>query len=162
MVDKMLKTQIVDCPSVVKWIFSDAMRVEFTSFFVWEIFHSTLNRMRKQVEKVRAEYNQLAERFKKSSLDPESVQSEISEEELEHKQASLNTLLAQQKELFFLAIDKFVEKLTRHLNAPAALPNVKVEDGEKLAGEGPYFYKWAVERMEDVILTVIFRKSIYF
>lgn len=136
---------------MVKWVFSDSMRDEFTSFYVWEILHSTVNRMGKQVDKVQNEYNQLTEKFKKSSLDPESVQMEISEEEIELKLGSLNSLRTQQKELFFLIIDRFVDKLTRHLVAPS----VKVEDGEKMAGDGPYFFKWVVERFEDVILTVI-------
>lgn len=167
MVDKMLKTQIVDCPSVVKWIFSDAMHGEFTNFFVWEIMHSTVNRMGKQVEKVRGEYAQLHERFKKSSLDPESVQSEISEEELEHKLASLNTLRGQQKDLFFSIIDRFIDKLTRHLNAQPtsnnnALPNVKLEEGVEIkpVDDGPYYYKWSVERFEDLILTVSYSLSL--
>lgn len=158
----MLKTQIVECPSVVKWIFSDSMRGEFTSFFVWEIMHSAVHRMGKQVDKVRSEYEQLHDRFKKTSLDPESVQSEISEEELEHKLASLNTLRSQQKDLFFLLIEKFVEKLTRHLSAPPAVPNLKVEEGEKMAGDGPFFYKWSIERFEDVILTVKYNSKIKF
>jgi hypothetical protein len=70
-VDKMLKTQIVECSSVVKWVFSDGMRTELTSFYVWEILHSTINRMSKQVDKLRTEYNELDAKFKKSSLDEE-------------------------------------------------------------------------------------------
>ena len=71
MVDKMLKTQIVECASVAKWIFSDDMKQEFTCFYVWEILHSTVNRMGKQVDKVKNEYLQLSEKFNKSSLDNE-------------------------------------------------------------------------------------------
>lgn len=69
MVDKMLKTQIVECASVAKWIFSDDMRQDLTSFYVWEILHSTISRMSKQVDKVKNEYNQLNDKFRKSTLD---------------------------------------------------------------------------------------------
>jgi nuclear cap-binding protein subunit 1 len=69
MVDKMLKTQIVECASVAKWIFSDDMRQDLTSFYVWEILHSTISRMSKQVDKVKNEYNQLSDKFRKSTLD---------------------------------------------------------------------------------------------
>lgn len=73
MVDKFLKTQIVECSSVIKWVFSDDMKPYFSSFYLWEIIHSTVNRMGKQVDKVKNEYNQLNERYKKSSLEPDSV-----------------------------------------------------------------------------------------
>ncbi len=76
-VDKMLKTQIVECSSVVKWVFSDGMRNELTSFYVWEILHSTINRMSKQVDKLRTEYNELNAKFRKTTLD-EEVSSKIS------------------------------------------------------------------------------------
>ena len=35
MVDKMLKTQIVECASVIKWIFSDSLKDEFNSNYLW-------------------------------------------------------------------------------------------------------------------------------
>ena len=72
-VDKMLKTQIVECSSVVKWVFSNEMRVELTSFYVWEILHSTINRMSKQVDKLRLEFNELSEKLKKKTIDTDDV-----------------------------------------------------------------------------------------
>ena len=38
-VDKMLKTQIVECCAVANWLFSRDMAQEFTRSFVWEILH---------------------------------------------------------------------------------------------------------------------------
>ena len=77
MVDKMLKTQIVDCASVAKWIFSESMQNDLTSFYVWEILNSTINRMSQQVHKLQHEYNQLTEKFKKSGLEPDMVSQAI-------------------------------------------------------------------------------------
>jgi hypothetical protein len=69
----MLKTQIVECSSVIKWIFSDEMKHDFCSFYIWEIMHSTINRMSKQVDKVKSEYDQLIEKSKKSTLESEAL-----------------------------------------------------------------------------------------
>ena len=69
LVDKMLKTQIVECASVAEWIFNESMRQDLTSFYVWEILHASVNRMNKQVDKLQHEYNQLNEKLKKSSLE---------------------------------------------------------------------------------------------
>jgi len=77
LVDKMLKTQIVECSSVIKWLFSDEMKHDLCNFYVWEIMHSTINRMSKQVDKVKNEYEQLNEKFKKSALESEALKVKI-------------------------------------------------------------------------------------
>ena len=41
-VDKLLKTQIVECASVANWIFSKDMLAEFTKGYTWEILHLTI------------------------------------------------------------------------------------------------------------------------
>ena len=42
LVDKMLKTQIVECAAVANWLFSREMTTEFTKCYVWEILHLTV------------------------------------------------------------------------------------------------------------------------
>ena len=71
MVDKMLKTQIVECSSVANWIFCEEMKQDLTKFYCWEILHSSVNRMSKQVDKLQNEYNQLNEKYRKPVLDKE-------------------------------------------------------------------------------------------
>jgi nuclear cap-binding protein subunit 1 len=66
MVDKMLKTQIVECSTIAKFVFSEELRPEFTSFYLWEILNSTVSRMSKQVEKLQIDYDDFEERFKKT------------------------------------------------------------------------------------------------
>ena len=51
-VDKLLKTQIVGCSAVANWLFSPEMSHDFTSFFVWEIMHSTIKKMNKHYSKL--------------------------------------------------------------------------------------------------------------
>ena len=55
LVDKLLKTQIVECPSVANWLFSREMSTEFTKSFVWEILHLTIRKMNKHVNKLSRE-----------------------------------------------------------------------------------------------------------
>lgn len=151
LVDKMLKTQIVECASVAKWIFSDSMKPDLTCFYVWEILHSTINRMNKQVDKVKHEYNQLNEKYRKSNLDSETIQEEITEEELEQKLSTLHTLREQQKFLLFTVIEKFFELLSDYLTKS----ELKIEDGETgETNKNPNWFKWASERFEDFLLSV--------
>jgi nuclear cap-binding protein subunit 1 len=42
LVDKMLKTQIVECSAVANWIFSKDMLADFTKLYAWEILHLTV------------------------------------------------------------------------------------------------------------------------
>jgi nuclear cap-binding protein subunit 1 len=42
LVDKLLKTQIVECAAVANWIFSKDMMGDFTKSYVWEILHLTI------------------------------------------------------------------------------------------------------------------------
>jgi hypothetical protein len=58
LVDKLVKTQIVECPAVANWIFSSELGSELTNFYVWEILSSTIEKMNRQVEKY---YNELVD-----------------------------------------------------------------------------------------------------
>ncbi len=66
MVDKMLKTQIIECSSIANWVFSKEMREELTCFYVWEILNSTVNRMNIQVDKLQNDYNEFEDNYKKT------------------------------------------------------------------------------------------------
>ncbi|CAF0735393.1 unnamed protein product [Adineta ricciae] len=51
LVDKLVKTQIVECSAVANWIFSSELGTELTNFYIWEILSSTIEKMNRQVEK---------------------------------------------------------------------------------------------------------------
>lgn len=51
LVDKLVKTQIVECSAVANWIFSSELSSELTNFYVWEILTSTIEKMNRQVDK---------------------------------------------------------------------------------------------------------------
>ncbi len=60
---------------VANQIFCDMMKPDLTCFYVWEILHATVNRMSKQVDKLQLEYNDLDQKYRKSSSDLELVNS---------------------------------------------------------------------------------------
>jgi len=59
LVDKLVKTQIVECSAVANWIFSSEVGSELTNFYIWEILTSTIEKMNRQVEKYQNEINDL-------------------------------------------------------------------------------------------------------
>ncbi len=167
MVDKMLKTQIVECSTIAKFVFDKDMRSEFTSFYLWEILNSTVSRMSKQVEKLQHEYDEFEEKYKKS----QSMLSEVlfsvlllieilvilwclhddciwknafemaDEDDLKTKQERLSSLKNAQKELFFIIIQCFVDLLNNY------------KQSENKAND-LFEYKWIVDRFQDFLLTV--------
>ena len=79
----------------------------------------------------------------------------MTEEELDHKLQTLNSLKEQQKSLFDIIVKRFIETLAENTATPDV--DIKVEDGEKpIITNSPYWPKWASERFEDVFLAVIF------
>lgn len=52
LIDKLLKTQVVECSAVATWIFSKEMNSEFTKLYLWEILHLTIKKMNKHVIKL--------------------------------------------------------------------------------------------------------------
>ncbi|XP_074424493.1 nuclear cap-binding protein subunit 1-like [Larus michahellis] len=65
LVDKMIRTQIVDCAAVANWIFSSELAHDFTMFYVWEILHSTIRKMNKHVLKIHKELEETKARLSK-------------------------------------------------------------------------------------------------
>jgi hypothetical protein len=76
---------------------------------------------------------------------------------LEQKQATLNTLIDQQQQLFLLVVQRFIETINERLSKSPVLANVeiKIEEGEKPdPTSNPNWLKWVSERFEDVLLVV--------
>ena len=73
----------------------------------------------------------------------------MTEEELEQKLDTLNSLKEQQKQLFLIVIKRFITIITEYLNKP------KLEPDEKPAeGLSEHWLKWISERFEDFLITV--------
>ncbi|KAI4798129.1 hypothetical protein KUCAC02_022258 [Chaenocephalus aceratus] len=65
LVDKLIRTQIVDCAAVANWLFSQDMAHEFSRLFVWEILHSTIRKMDKHVQKIQQELEEAKDKLEK-------------------------------------------------------------------------------------------------
>lgn len=64
LIDKMLKTQIIECSSVANWIFSKDMIPEFTKLYIWEILSLTINKMSRHVDRLTRELNEAREKLR--------------------------------------------------------------------------------------------------
>merc|ERR1719210_2824968 len=69
LVDKMLKTQIVECAAVANWLFSRDMVTEFTKCYVWEILHLTIRKMNKHVSRLSKEASDARKMIEDSESD---------------------------------------------------------------------------------------------
>jgi hypothetical protein len=67
LVDKLVKTQIVECSAVANWIFSSELGSELTNFYIWEILTSTIEKMNRQVEKY---HNELVDLRRQLNISP--------------------------------------------------------------------------------------------
>lgn len=146
--DKLLKTQIVDCSSVANWLFSADMAPDFTRNYVWEIMHSTINKMSKHVEKLQKEAEDardLLDAAKKKmadGLDYEEDDEVPTEEMVERMEEKLELVQNQQKRLFLIIFQRFIIILTDHLARC---------ESEGIDYQTPW-YKWVIERLQEVFL----------
>ncbi|XP_041980530.1 nuclear cap-binding protein subunit 1 [Aricia agestis] len=126
LVDKMLKTQIVECSAVATWLFSKDMAPHFTSSHLWEILHLTIDKMNKHVTKLSKELQEAREalaRADSSSSDSEDEtgtkkkkdQDKPTEEAVERMEERLELAHTDQKRLFLIVFQRFIMILSEHL-----------------------------------------------
>ncbi|XP_013421265.1 nuclear cap-binding protein subunit 1-like [Lingula anatina] len=149
LIDKMLKTQIIECSAVANWLFSSVMTLHFTSFFVWEILHSTIRKMNKHVAKLQKEVEEAkdkleaAERRARDGMDIDSKDDDVpTEEMIERMEEKLESAQSEQKNLFLIIFQRFIMILTEHLARCEA---------EGRDYNTPW-YKWVIERLQQIFL----------
>ncbi|KAM9641871.1 nuclear cap-binding protein subunit 1 isoform 5-T7 [Trichechus inunguis] len=149
LVDKMIRTQIVDCAAVANWIFSSELSRDFTRLFVWEILHSTIRKMSKHVLKIQKELEEakekLARQHKRRSDDDDRSSDRKDgalEEQIERLQEKVESAQSEQKNLFLVIFQRFIMILTEHL--------VRCEtDGTNVLTP---WYKNCIERLQQIFL----------
>ncbi|KAM8801889.1 nuclear cap-binding protein subunit 1 isoform 1-T1 [Rhynchonycteris naso] len=149
LVDKMIRTQIVDCAAVANWIFSPELSRDFTRLFVWEILHSTIRKMNKHVLKIQKELEEAKEKLSKqhkrrSDDDDRSSDRKVRaiEEQIERLQEKVESAQSEQKNLFLVIFQRFIMILTEHL--------VRCEtDGTSVLTP---WYKNCIERLQQIFL----------
>uniref|UniRef100_A0A3Q3F5W6 Nuclear cap binding protein subunit 1 n=1 Tax=Labrus bergylta TaxID=56723 RepID=A0A3Q3F5W6_9LABR len=154
LVDKMIRTQIVDCAAVANWLFSQDMAHEFTRLFIWEILHSTIRKMNKHVQKIQVELEEAKDKLekqqhkKRDSGDDEDMEKNSEDEEgqleeqIERLQEKVESAQSEQKNLFLVIFQRFIMLLTEHL--------VRCETGS--VDVSTPWYKNCIERLQQVFL----------
>ncbi|XP_075459263.1 nuclear cap-binding protein subunit 1 isoform X2 [Ascaphus truei] len=147
LVDKMIRTQIVDCAAVANWIFSPALSHDFTRLYIWETLHSTIRKMNKHVQKIQRELEEtkqrLAKQHKRRDDDDDSGREDGPlEEQIERLQEKVESAQSEQKNLFLVIFQRFIMILTEHL--------VRCETGG-INVITPW-YKNCVERLQQIFL----------
>uniref|UniRef100_A0A3B4BA43 MIF4G domain-containing protein n=1 Tax=Periophthalmus magnuspinnatus TaxID=409849 RepID=A0A3B4BA43_9GOBI len=151
LVDKMIRTQIVDCAAVANWLFSQDMAHEFTRLYIWEILHSTIRKMNKHVQKIQKELEEAKDKLEKqqhkrvSSLDMERTSEDEEaqlEEQIERLQEKVESAQSEQKNLFLVIFQRFIMLLTEHL--------VRCETGS--VDISTPWYRNCIDRLQQVFL----------
>ncbi|XP_050538611.1 nuclear cap-binding protein subunit 1 isoform X2 [Daktulosphaira vitifoliae] len=172
LIDKMLKTQIIECSSVANWIFSREMVPEFTKLYIWEILSLTINKMSRHVDRLTRELNEAREKLRttaatsNSSDDsdtetektdskpsrqstttfggqvPMEVDENVTEEMVERMEEKLEMAQADQKNLFLIVFQRFIMILSEHL--------VKCDTDDRPFDT--YWYKYTIGRLQQVFL----------
>ncbi|XP_025033201.1 nuclear cap-binding protein subunit 1-like, partial [Python bivittatus] len=117
LVDKMIRTQIVDCAAVANWIFSPELAHDFTRFYIWEILHSTIRKMNKHVMMIQKELEEAKERLAKQHKRRDDARSNEREnwpleEQIERLQEKVESAQSEQKNLFLVIFQRFIMILT--------------------------------------------------
>uniref|UniRef100_A0A671UHW1 Nuclear cap binding protein subunit 1 n=1 Tax=Sparus aurata TaxID=8175 RepID=A0A671UHW1_SPAAU len=148
LVDKMIRTQIVDCAAVANWLFSQDMAHEFTRLFIWEILHSTIRKMDKHVQKIQQELEEAKDKLEKQHGDDEDMDKASEDEEgqleeqIERLQEKVESAQSEQKNLFLVIFQRFIMLLTEHL--------VRCETGS--VDISTPWYKNCIERLQQIFL----------
>lgn len=163
LVDKMLKTQIVECSAVANWIFSKEMTGEFTKLYLWEILHLTIRKMNKHVIKLGGELSDAREKLARAESSSSSSEDEDSgpskkkqddsekptEEMVERMEEKLEAAQADQKNLFLIIFQRFIMILTEHL----------VRSDTDGRDYNTHWYRWTIGRLQQVFLAVSFNRK---
>ena len=162
LVDKMHKTQIVECAAVANWLFSREMVNEFTKAYSWEVLHLTIRKMNKHVNKLSKEASDARKMIEDSESDSEDSDDENkrngdrgarrsnksgekpSEDQVEKLEERLEAAQADQKNLFLIIFQRFIMILSEHL--------VRC-DTDGIDFKTPW-YRWTVGRLQQIFLMV--------
>lgn len=160
LVDKMLKTQIVECAAVANWLFSRDMVSEFTKCYTWEMLHLTIRKMNKHVNKLSKEAAEARRMIEDSDSDSDDSDEDAankrnggrasaggdgekpSEDQVERLEEKLEAAQADQKNLFLIIFQRFIMILSEHL--------VRC-DTDGVDFKTPW-YNWTVGRLQQIFM----------
>ncbi|XP_037080676.1 nuclear cap-binding protein subunit 1-like [Pollicipes pollicipes] len=145
LVDKMLKTQIVECSAVANWIFSREMNAVFLKSYVWEILNLTIRKMSQHVHKLTVEAAEARARLHRDSEDSDSDEERRdrpSDEQVERMEERLEQAQSDQKTLFLIIFQRFIMILSEHLVRSDT-------DGRDFR---THWWKWTFGRLQQIFM----------
>ncbi|CAG5088532.1 Oidioi.mRNA.OKI2018_I69.PAR.g11876.t2.cds [Oikopleura dioica] len=169
LIDKCIRAQIVDPASVAQWIFSVEMSSNFQRYFVWEILHGTISKMKSHVDRVTDEYESIKSRLHQASIKleegTEAAETQDmmdsyaafapSESEVETFREKLENAKVEQKNLFLVIFQRFIGVISEHV-AKHGLP---IEEDEMMdtqetlvQAKNRHWLQCTCERLQEVFL----------
>jgi len=152
LVEKMLRLQIVDCVSVVQWIFSNEMAADFTRLYVWEIMHSTIRRMASHLQRYENEFSEMKKNSQLKNNDENQNESDNllgmynayapNNDDLELVSTQIENAKEQQKKLFVAIFQRFLMILSDHFAKC---------DENRSSYDNPW-YKNTIDRLKEMFL----------
>ncbi|XP_065578807.1 nuclear cap-binding protein subunit 1-like isoform X2 [Artemia franciscana] len=162
LVDKMLRTEIVECSAVANWLFSRDMMQDLTRMYIWEILDMTIRKMSKRVAKLERELAESKEKLKAAATSDGSSDSEAeygrgrkrkhgvdmpsekpTEEMIERMEDKVEHAQTDQKNLFLIIFQRFIMILSEYI--------VRCDtDGKDFK---THWYRWTLGRLQQVFLT---------
>ncbi|KAF0299965.1 Nuclear cap-binding protein subunit 1 [Amphibalanus amphitrite] len=146
LVDKMLKTQIVECSAVANWIFSREMNADFLKSYVWEILNLTIRKMSQHVHKLTVEAAEARARLHHDSGDDSDSDDDRrdrpSDEQVERMEERLEQAQSDQKTLFLIIFQRFIMILSEHLVRSDT-------DGKDFR---THWWKWTFGRLQQIFM----------
>ncbi|CAK9293128.1 unnamed protein product [Gordionus sp. m RMFG-2023] len=158
-IEKMIKTQLLNPAMVCNWVFSDEMSQDFTKSYIWEniIVHCCLGRIIKRVQNAEKDILDVKKRLKISGdfekeddismdvIDDDSNKNDnqnVTPEDLERMEEKMEALKNEQKRLLLISLQRFIIVLGEYL--------VKC-DNESINYSTPW-YKYTSGRLQQIFL----------
>ncbi|CBY43696.1 unnamed protein product [Oikopleura dioica] len=169
LIDKCIRAQIVDPASVAQWVFSVDMAHHFHRYFVWEILHGTIFKMKVHVERVADEYESIKSRLDQAAIkQEEGIEGDEtqgmmdsyaafapSESEVETFREKLENAKIEQKNLFLVIFQRFIGVISEHVAKHGlAVEEDEMMDSQEIAvqGKNAIWLQCTCERLKEVFL----------
>ncbi|XP_046913339.2 nuclear cap-binding protein subunit 1 [Dermatophagoides farinae] len=150
LIDKLMKLEVLQYPTVAIWVFSKANSDEFMNFYMWEMLHSTIKRTIRNIKKCTNELEESRTKLNTSNEDGNgqmgdepSLKEEqtITYEMIEKLEEKLDSAQSEQKNLFLIILQRFIMILTEHIQSCEA-------HGKSFRN---YWYFWTMSRLQEVL-----------
>ncbi|CAI2318493.1 unnamed protein product [Caenorhabditis sp. 36 PRJEB53466] len=117
LIDKLLKMQVLDCSSVITWLFEERMWHEHDRQWLFEVLNQALEKLTRQITVVEKDIKELAEKLEsevkseEGGVETEDDKRQRDLDELENHRKKLEAMSGFQKGLFVDVLSFFIEEM---------------------------------------------------